>query len=62
MILLKILFSLSLIATLAILFWGLYVYFKGGDLQKKYSNQAMQLRVFFQGLTLILFMLLLLSR
>lgn len=56
------LFLLSLLATLSILFWGLYVYFKGGELQRKYSNQAMQLRVFFQGLTLILFMLLLLSR
>lgn len=62
MSLLKILFTVSLITTLFILFWGLYVYFKGGELQKRYSNQAMQLRVFFQGLTLILFMLLLLSR
>ncbi len=55
----KILFFLSLAATLSSLIFGLFVYFKGGELNAKYGNKAMRWRIAFQSITLFLFLLLL---
>lgn len=52
-------FFLSLLLTLGSLFFGLYTYFKGGELHKKFSNAAMRWRIIFQALSLALFFLVL---
>jgi hypothetical protein len=55
----EILFFMSLTATALSLSFGLYAYFKGGDVARPYSNRAMRWRVALQGLTLVLFLLML---
>lgn len=57
--LVEILFFISLSATALSLSFGLYAYFKGGEVARLYSNRAMRWRVALQGLTLILFLLML---
>lgn len=61
MVLLYTSFVLSLLATVGSLVFGLFSYFKGGDFNKKWGNKAMRYRVIFQGLSVILFMLILIS-
>lgn len=46
-------------ATLVSLAFGLFSFFKGGDFNKRHGNRAMQMRVFFQALALVLFAILL---
>lgn len=55
----KVAFFISLTLTAIILILGLFVYFKGGELNRRYGNAAMRWRVIFQGITLMLFLWLL---
>lgn len=59
---LEIAFFCALFSTLGVLGFGLFVYFKGGALHVRYGNAAMRWRIMLQGLTLVLFFLMLLSR
>lgn len=59
MSILSYLFLGALAATLMTLLFGLFTFLKGHTLSKKYSNTAMQARVIFQGLALLIFALLL---
>jgi hypothetical protein len=52
---------LAMLATLGALVAGIVVMTKGGDLNKRYGQKLMRLRVFLQGLALVLFALALLS-
>jgi hypothetical protein len=55
----KIAFFISLATTAFILVLGLGIYFRGGELNRRYGNIAMRWRVIFQGVTLMLFLWLL---
>lgn len=55
---LKILLGLGLFATLAVLVWGLITMARGGENASARSNRLMRLRVLFQGLALLFFLLL----
>ncbi len=55
-------FLISLFGTVASLISGLLVYFLGGEWNRLYGNKAMQARVAFQGLSLFLFLCMLLLR
>ena len=44
-------------AVAVVLIMGIYTLFKGGNTSKKYSNQLMQLRVLFQFIAIIVFVL-----
>lgn len=57
---LTILMFLGLGLTIASLAFGLFAFMKGGDFAQKYSNQAMRWRTICQGVTLVLFLLVLL--
>jgi hypothetical protein len=48
---------LAMVATLGALAFGLGVFFKGGEANRKYGNAAMRWRIILQGLALILFFL-----
>lgn len=53
-------FALALVAALGVvgsLFAGLAVMAKGGETDKKYANKLMQARIVFQGATVVLFIL-----
>jgi len=52
-------FFLTLALTAASLIFGLFIYFKGDSSYKKYANSAMRWRVMLQGISLILFFILL---
>jgi hypothetical protein len=52
---------LAMFATLGALVAGIVVMTKGGALNQKYGQKLMRLRVFLQGLALVLFALALLS-
>jgi hypothetical protein len=54
-------FIASLIGTVLTLGIGLGGFFLGGAFNKKHGNKMMQTRVMFQGLTIILFTLLLMT-
>ncbi len=58
----KMTFFASLTVTVAALIFGLIAYFSGGVLNQRYGNKAMRWRVLFQGVTLLLFLCLLLIR
>jgi hypothetical protein len=49
----------SLIATVGALVFGLVALYKGGEFNTKYGNRAMQWRILFQAITIILFTLML---
>ncbi|MBL6935566.1 MAG: twin transmembrane helix small protein [Alphaproteobacteria bacterium] len=49
--------GLALLATLGVLFAGLFSMMRGGEFSKKYSNKLMRMRVAFQGLAIVLFVL-----
>lgn len=52
-------FFILLGLTVSSLVFGLFIYFKGGASYRQHANAAMRFRVLFQGLTLILFFILL---
>jgi len=52
------LFFISLFFTILSLSFGLFTFFKGGRFEK-YGNLAMRWRVLLQGITLLIFLLLL---
>ncbi len=57
---LYILVGIGLVGTLATLFVGVFSMGKGGAFNEKYCNRLMQLRVLFQGFTLVMFIILML--
>jgi hypothetical protein len=59
MLFIQILFFICFACTIASLFFGLYTLSQSNDIQQKYSNAAMRWRITFQGLTLVLFLLML---
>ena len=48
----------SLLCVLIVLFLGLIVFVKGGDVNERYGNKLMQLRVFSQSISIILIIIL----
>lgn len=54
MTILNILIGIGLIATLGILFFGLFTMARGGEFNKKNSNKLMRMRVIAQFATIIL--------
>jgi hypothetical protein len=56
---LLILLLISLGATLVALTFGIFSLFKGGKFSRLYGNKAMQWRIYFQGITLLIFFLML---
>ena len=54
-----ILLVIAMIATLLSLGFGLFSFFKGGEFNQKYGNRAMQMRIVFQTVALVLFAILL---
>jgi len=57
---LYILLAIGLIGTLVSLFSGLVTMGRGGEFNRRYGNKLMRARVYFQGFTIIVFVLLLL--
>ena len=49
--------GLALLATLGVLFAGLFSMMRGGEFSKKYSNKLMRMRVAFQASAVLLFVL-----
>lgn len=49
--------GLALLATLGVLFAGLFSMMRGGEFSKKYSNKLMRMRVGFQAAAIVLFVL-----
>ena len=49
-------------ATLAVLIVGIVSMVRGGEFNRKYGNRLMRARVILQGLTVILFLIMLSSR
>lgn len=45
--------------TLLVLFAGLFAMARGGEFNKKYGNRLMQLRVLFQAIAIVIFMIVL---
>jgi hypothetical protein len=58
---LYILLAIGLIGTLLTLFSGLISMGRGGEFNQRYGNKLMRMRVYFQGFTVIVFVLLLLA-
>jgi hypothetical protein len=58
---LYILLGIGLIGTLVSLFSGLITMGRGGEFNQRYGNKLMRARVYFQGFTVIVFLLLLLA-
>jgi hypothetical protein len=56
---LPILLLVSLTATIIALAIGMFSLFKGGKFSRLYSNKAMQWRIYFHGITLFIFFLML---
>ncbi len=50
--------GISLLSVLVVLFLGLIVFVKGGNINEKYGNKLMQLRVFSQSISIILIIIL----
>ena len=48
----------AMLATLGMLFFGIFTMARGGQFNKKYSNKIMRARVILQGLALLFFILL----
>lgn len=57
---LSFLMLVGLALTVLSLAFGLFAFMKGGEFAEKYSNQAMRWRTICQGVTLVLFILVLL--
>ena len=45
----------AMLATLGVLFFGIFTMARGGDFNRKYSNRIMRARIVLQGLALLLF-------
>jgi hypothetical protein len=56
-----VLLIVALVATLGVLFLGLFSMARGGEFNKKYGNRLMRLRVVMQGAALVLLALAMLS-
>ena len=57
-----ILFAIAAVTTVAVLFTGLFVMARGGEVDRKYSNKLMRLRVIAQFIALLLFALAMLMK
>ncbi len=57
-----ILFGLAALTTLGVLFAGLFVMARGGEVNRKYGNKLMRWRVIAQGVALPMFALALLMK
>lgn len=57
---LYILVGIGLLGTLLTLFAGVFSMGKGGNFNEKYGNKLMRMRIYFQGFTLLVFILLML--
>ena len=55
-----ILLGLSMLAVLAVLFWGIFSMARGGEYNVKWSNKIMRYRVVLQGIALVIFVMVLL--
>jgi hypothetical protein len=55
-----VLLGIAMLATLGVLFLGMFSMAKGGEFNRKYGNKLMRLRVIMQGLAILLFLLLIL--
>jgi hypothetical protein len=51
---------LGMLATLGVLFFGLFTMARGGEFNARHSNKLMRWRVLLQGATLIVFVILML--
>jgi hypothetical protein len=56
-----VLLIVALVATVGVLFLGLFSMARGGEFNKKYGNRLMRWRVFMQGAALVLLALAMLS-
>jgi hypothetical protein len=54
---LAILLIIAMIATLGVLFVGMFAMARGGEFNKKYGNTLMRYRVLLQGLAIFIFIL-----
>ena len=45
----------AMLATLGVLFFGIFTMARGGDVNRKHSNRIMRARIVLQGLALLLF-------
>ena len=45
----------AMLATLGVLFFGIFTMARGGDLNRKHSHRIMRARIVLQGLALLLF-------
>ena len=45
----------AMLATLGVLFFGIFTMARGGDFNSKHSNRIMRARIVLQGLALLLF-------
>ena len=45
----------AMLATLGVLFFGIFTMARGGDFNRKHSNRIMRARIVLQGLALLLF-------
>lgn len=57
-----ILMILAMLAVLASLLVGIFFMARGGEADRRYSNRMMRLRVAFQGLAILLFILALITQ
>jgi len=46
---------IAMLATLGVLFFGIFTMARGGEFNRKYSNKIMRARVILQGLALLVF-------
>jgi len=46
---------IAMLATLGVLFFGIFTMARGGDFNRKHSNRIMRARIVMQGLALLLF-------
>ena len=56
-----VLLIIAMVATLAVLFIGLFAMARGGEFNKKHGNKLMRFRVAFQGAAILIFILLMLA-
>ena len=54
---LAILVIIAMVATLGVLFVGMFAMARGGEFNRKYGNTLMRYRVLLQGLAILLFIL-----
>jgi len=57
-----VLFGIAAVTTLVVLFSGLFVMARGGELNRKYGNKLMRWRIIAQGAALLLFALAMLTK